>query len=490
MSLQRGALPKPLTIAGVWFLLFGCTLALYTPFLGAPYFMDDLLFYFVPPPPHLYDYFSLPGSSSHLYRPGEAIILTLIQQHFGLSTLPLHLVSMAAHATLGATVWIAALGLGYRRFEAAMACILVMVTQVGAPALLGNDTMSQAVSTALGSLACLLVGIGYLRNAGVSTGFWAASVLAYFASLFFKETALGLILIIALLTGLASLGKPDWPSRIRFALWRLAPYGAAAIVYFICRLHAGMPLSGGGAYRISVGFNVIQNLAEFAWVSLNPVSSVVVFYAIQDSDAVVLTALGVILAFILILLFAGLWMSSRKKLAALLACCILAALFPAFLLQHVSELYVYNAAPYIALMFALLLGSLWNHRHLARACLIVVCALLFGAQVFATRQKASMMDANGKAAASMMEAIARSMKTLPQNSEILLAQDDVPTQQYSVYVLNGLSVLWIGESRIGPIYGRPDVNVRIVSKRYLRGIRPNPHLLILELVDGVLRPID
>jgi hypothetical protein len=89
-------------------------------------------------------------------------------------------------------VWVAAWRLGYNRFEVFLACALMLVTQWGVLALLDNDTMSQAMSTALGAAACLLLGIACLDNVErpgkqLSQGYLAASALCYFASLFSRK---------------------------------------------------------------------------------------------------------------------------------------------------------------------------------------------------------------------------------------------------------------------------------------------------------------
>jgi hypothetical protein len=489
--MESHSLPRAPAIAAAWLSLFGLTLALYTPFLSAPYFADDLLFYFNSPPPHLVDYFWVRGYASQAYRPGEAIILTLIQSHFGFNTLPIHLVSMAAHASLCCMVWIAALRLGYGRLQALLACVLTLVTQMGAPALLDNDTISQAMSAALGGAACLLLGIAcldYVERPGrqLSRGYLTASALCYFMSLFFKETALGLILVITLFTGLVALRKESGRERIYFALRSLIPYGVLIAVYFVARLHAGAPVSGGGRYDISVGMNVIKNLALFGLAAVSPISTVTVALAAQGGRAVMLGLISLALLLVAVTVLAGIWTSSRRNIAALLVGCILAALFPAFLLQRVSELYVYNASPYIALLIALSLGSLAG-RGIAVTALMAACSvLLIGGQVFANRQKAFLRNGNGESAAAMMKSIAEYMQRLPPDSEVWLIQVKSAALEYSEYVMSGIDVLEDGVGRIGPIYGRPDVKVKFVSKQDLEGVGPDAHRLVLELRDGVL----
>jgi hypothetical protein len=481
-------------LAAAWLALFALTVALYTPYLNAPYFSDDLAFYYYAPPPHLVDYFWMHGSAMHAYRPGEAIILTLIQSHFGMNTLGIHLVSIAAHASLCVMVWIAACRLGYGRVQALFAGALMLVTQMGAPALLGNDAMSQAVSAALGGAACLILGIACLDCAKspsgeLSHGSLAGSALCYFASLFFKETALGLIVIIALFLGLLALGKEQGRGAIRSFIGRLVPYGVLIGIYFAARFSAGLPVSGGGQYRVHVGLNVVKNLAQFGMVAVSPISSVAAALAFQGGR---FAALGLMAAAALLVagtLAVGIRVSQRKGIAALLACCVLAALFPALLLGHVSELYVYNAYAYIALFIALALGALANRGYALRAAMLLCSILLLAGQVFANRQKASLMNANGEKAAALMASIAPYIQRLPQNGEVWLIREESAAPEYSIYVLSGLDVLEFGEDRLGPMNGRPDVNVKLVARRALQGLLSDGRQVVLELRNGSLTQV-
>jgi hypothetical protein len=477
-------------VAAVWLLSFGLTLALYAPFLSVPYFGDDLLFYFSSPPPHLFEYFWLQGYASQAYRPGEAIILTLIQSRFGLNTLPIHLVSIAAHASVCSMVWAAAWRLGYGRLEALLACALMLVTQWGVLALLDNDTMSQAMSTALGTAACLLMAIACLdvmEQPGheLSRRYLAASALCYFASLLFKETSLGLILAITLFAGLVALRKTSHRERISFAFGGLTPYACLIAVYFFLRLNAGLHLSGGERYEVSLGMNAVKNLALFGLASLNPVSSVTQALAIQSGGVVVLGLSALALLLVAIAVLAGVWVSPRRKIAALLICCMLAALFPAILLQHVSELYLYNAWPYAALFIALSLGALAGRGGAAKALAAACSILLTGGQIFVDRQKAYLLDANGQSAAAMMTSITEFMQRLPSGGEVWLIRAKSEAPQYSEYVMNGLDVLE-SVSRIGPVYGRPDIKVKFVSRQALDGLQPDRQRLVLELRNGKL----
>jgi hypothetical protein len=489
------SLPSMSRIAAAWMLFYAAAVVMYLPYLGAPYFSDDLLFYFISPPAHLIQYFWTPGADPHLYRPGEAIILTLIQKNFGFNTIPIHIVSIAAHASLCCMVWIAAVRLGFKVFAAAVAAILMLVSQIGVAALLGNDSLSQAMGAAFGTLSILLLGCASLEFIGssgqrVSYGLVTCSALAFFAGIMFKETGLGMFGAVALFAVMMALSKSSWPARLQFMTMVMLPYVFLVIVYFVARAIAGhgQIISGSGPYKISVGSNVIRNLAQFASAAVAPISTVTTALAIQGRELGTLALAGAAELIVGVTVMVGIVPLVRRPIVLVLICCTLTALFPAMILQHVSELYLYNALPFIALLLGLAFNSVWERGGSLRAAAMVSLILLFTGQVLANHQKAALMNANGLAATRLIRTIIGYMKNMPFNGEILLTEGPSSGPHYSVFVLHGLEVVEWGCERLGPMFGRPDVTIRMVDEVRTRGLRADSRRLILRLQNGDLEP--
>ena len=162
---------------------------------------------------------------------------------------------------------------------------------------------------------------------------------------------------------------------------------------------------------------------------------------------------------VVIALAVGLWRipAAVPKFLLLCAAC---ALVPAILLEHVSELYAYNAAPYFALLVGLAIASLWQKR---KQALAIGLGLAIGCHIFADRQKAALMYANGKAAERLLcPPSGNTSHQMPAGGEIILAESPVAEPRYSIYLLHGLDVLAIGCWRFGAIFGRPDVAVTLM----------------------------
>jgi hypothetical protein len=480
-------------LAAGWLICCALTVLLYLPWLSAPYYSDDFLFYFAPPPPHLYDFFRMPGASAQLYRPAESIILRIIQSRFGFHTVAIHLVAIAAHASLCSMVWLAATRLKLTRFAALIAVACMLLTQVAPPALLGNDSMSQAMGAALCALSLLIASVAYQNRAYLNgSGNLRASpnlldiagAVAFFAGLLFKETGLGLVFPIALLSFLPGFRKSGWFSGVKATVAQMLPYAGLTLVYLFLRLGARGPLSGGGSYRIGLGFNVPRNLAQEAIALINPVSSVGVFIGAVTRSYGVLLVAALASGVVLIALTVGLW--RIPAVPKFLLVCAACALVPAILLEHVSELYAYNAAPYFALLVGLAAGSLGQRR---KQALAIALGLTIGSQIFADRQKAALMDANGKAAERLLPAIQQYIDHMPAGGEIILAQLPVAEPRYSIYLLHGLDVLAIGCWHFGAIFGRPDVAVTLMPMEEAMALPPDRTRLMLELKDDRLQPL-
>ena len=472
-----------LAISGLSLLL---GLIIYAPFLRAPYFSDDLLFYFKPPAPHWYTYFVTVGPALQAYRPLEAAILTQIQLHFGFETWPIHVISLAALTLLSGLTWLTAVELGYSSVAAYLSCAIVVISQIAEPAVLGNDTMSQAASALLGAAGAYL----FWRATNTrSVGFHLASLACYFAALFFKETALGYCAVIAVLAFALLSDRVN----VRHSLIRLTrallPYALATLIYLAARIYAGGPVGSAGSYRISLGTNVIANLALSAVAAISPISTVSSAVSVQTRNFAamigIVAAVGVMCAIAL----AGFAVSTRRRLMILLAACAVASLFPTFLLQHVSELYVYNAMPFVALLLAAVLADLWAKGTLGQFVVLASAVLFISGQLVAVHEKSKLMFDNGVRAAAMMNDLAADMRSLPANSTILLADAEKREPKYSVFVLHGFDVLEFGAPRLGAIYDRPDIAIEITPESAIYQFRGKPNVFVARLVNGRLQPL-
>jgi hypothetical protein len=376
--------------------------------------------------------------------------------------------------------------------DTVLACTFTFFSQVSVTTILGNDTLSQAASALFGYLSAFFLYIAFFDRPeelkATQTSYrlvW--SVACYAMALFCKETALGFLVVALILIGIVASRKPVWSDRLKRALLLSGPFIAVTLVYAVARRHAGGHYSESGIYHMGFGFNVIHNIAEFSLAAFGPFSTVSAAVASQTGNKSYLISAALGWMFVAATVVGGILISTRKRLILCLSVCALASLFPTYLLSHVSELYLYNAVPFLSLIVGIALGSLFRRNRWAQIVAITCAALLIGAQVYADRQKAELMTQNGRSAASMMAVVAQFMKDLPANSEILLVNAAERKPEYSVFVLKGFDVLDYGTYKVGPLLGRRDVNVRIINKTDARKLTPQANVLMLELAGDRMR---
>lgn len=482
VSAGHRRVPLPL-----WWVVFFClSIVLYWPGLRGGYFSDDLLFFFYSPPKHLWEYFAMRGAAAQAYRPLEAIILTAIQQRFWFNTLPIHLLSLAAHAGLACAVLSAARLLGLRASGAVLACGFMLVGQVGAPAVLGNDTLSQSASAMLGAWSALLLGRVWLARRSrpgerIRWKWLLASMALYAGTIFFKETGFGYLAIALLLIAAMALEESEWARRLSTGFVFALPYGCVTVLYWLARLHAGAPTAESGSYRIHVGLNLLRNLVEFAIAAFGPVSTVNGAVAMEMHKIPDLAFEGLGWLLVVTVMVIGIWISGRRALCGGVLGLAVASLFPAYLLTHVSELYLYNAVPWLALVFGIAFGSIWRLHLRGKIAVLICVGVWISGEIHADRQKAELMAMNGHNAALVYAGLQPYLRALPHNGEIVLVNPPNREPEYSVFVLKGFDVVDLGNLRIGPIFGRPDVRVEIVEQGRVATLAPREDRVLLGL---------
>jgi hypothetical protein len=89
----------------------------------------------------------------------------------------------------------------------------------------------------------------------------------------------------------------------------------------------------------------------------------------------------------------------------------------------------------------------------------------------------------------MRDGLAPYIQSAPSNSDIVLIDTGGGGLKYSVYLLQGFDVLEFGAEKLGDIYGRPDVNVRIARTPEDEENRGGRQALLLHLVGNMPEPL-
>src|SRR5581483_7879969 len=167
----------------------------------------------------------------------------------------------------------------------------------------------------------------------------------------------------------------------------------------------------------------------------------------------------------------------------------LGSLFPMVLMNHISELYIYNSTPFFSILAGIGLGAalecLQARRYVASA-LGGGILLLFASHVAAVRDKALLMQENGERATMLLDRLAPYFDQVPQNGALLLVNPRSSHAEYTVYLMNGFNMLQFGEADIKKLHAREDIDLAIIDESGITRDRQRPDALILGLdADGL-----
>lgn len=480
----------------LWLVVMGVTaLVVYWPGLNASYFLDDYQFVFDEPSSKVFWYFAHPNDQSGFYRPIQASFLAIVQTCFGMQCWPIRLTQIALHVLLAWLVYVMIVTFGFSRLQAGIGAVFMLLSQANAMAVLSNDTLSQLGGTLFGCLALWFLYRFYHRATDgpsplgqqkrIDCKYYVTSLAMLVLSLFSKETSVSFLPMAAVVALLANLRITRSSLAVKKAIVDLLPYALAAGVYLAARsvIVGSQPTFGSGRYNFHVGVNIIRNLVMSGFALFVPVSTVTVFSWFKSGALVVLGVIGILTLAFFVLVALGLWYTNRPGVTFLMAGLALLGLFPTALLNHVSELYIYNSMPFVAVLVGIGLGQLWLLLRAKRAghafLMLMVCALMVS-HIVAVRSKAQLMDYNGQRAAALLQQVNSFADNAPLNGHLWLCNPPVKSMEYSVFCVSGFNVLHFALS-IPHLWNRTDLEMRIVSPADMAGTSLPEDTLVLTL---------
>jgi hypothetical protein len=475
-------------IGAIWFLvLVVAGTLLYLPGLNGAYYADDFILVFDSPGSQLFTYFTtrLPNM---FYRPLQGFFLALVQGSVGLDTIPIHVTQLLLHCLLCGLLYLHALESGMPRPGALFGSFFMLFSQANVLAVANCDTLSQVLGTLAGCLALYVLDPHRIQGSCPPGGLhgethakraYITALLLYVVSLLSKESSVAFLPLLLFLYVISVVREGDRAERMRRTLLGATPFVLVTIAYVVMRDLAGSKEVAFGVerYDIRLGLNVPRNLVMLFFASTAPFSSVDVFQSFQLRDAgeILLFGLGTLLVTGFVVY--GIVRGRRRGVAVFWIASAIVTLVPVVPLNHVSELYTYNAMPFVALLFGLAFGT-----HLALAAgrkrrkLVVWGAaliLLVGLGVFA-RQKIMMVKRNGEEATRLLKVVTKYVEMVPKNGELLLVNPPSDRPEYSVFAMNGFSVLDYAEQRIRRITNRPDISIQIVNSEEVGDVSQSP----------------
>jgi len=467
----------------IWFpILALIVLCVYFKGLNISYYSDDFQFVFFPIPSSIFEYFIHKNPLNNFaYRPIQASLMILTQQYFGTNTLPIHLMSITTHIFLTWLIYHVMVRLGFSTLQAIIGSIFMAVSQANVHAVLSNDTLSQIMGTFFGCMSLWLLYKAYLLKSisgRMNVKLFFASIVLMGFAMFSKETSISLLLGLFFIAFLCNFRRRSY----KRAVIEIIPFGIITVFYFLARFLVVdvQPSLGMDRYQFHLGINIVKNTVQYFVAAFSPISTVFGYFAMKSGDIVQLSIFSMTIMVFISAIVYGLIRSN--KYVVIFVCLALIGSLPVVLLNHVSELYVYNSMPFISIIVGISLGGVFELTKTGwkKYFFQILLAGLFINNIFAIQSKASLMQHNGKRASELIGEIMPYVDNIPQNGILLLLNPPDDKMEYSVFVINNFNVLY---HRIKQLSPRDDFDIKIIDKSDLLQINNIERQLILTLKD-------
>jgi hypothetical protein len=446
----------------LWFcFLFLIGFIAYWNGLTIPYYGDDCKYIFNPIPQSIFYFFTHPSPNPDFFRPLELVFHIFFQSHFGLNTIPLHLLQLLFHILLAFVLYLAAIKLEFTTLQAMFSSLIMLVSQTNVFTVSSGDTLSQGAGTLFG---CLCLWYFYRALTTQNLLHYYASILFLLITLFFKETNISYlpaIFVIHLYHNFLSKSNSYQVSNI---IKKMLPFILVCGFYFLVRAQF---VSGHfeERYALQFGFGVLKNIALSLLSITLPFSSVTFVSAFKQGNSIlVFTFLLFTIAFLLFV-FIGLQRSQHKRFIILFSILGFINLFPPALIKNTSELYVYNAMPFFSLIIGIGIGTLLEK--IQREKFVVSLYALFlvviiTSHIFAVQQKVSLMKKNGERADVILHQITPFISNMQHGGNLFLLNPPKPKIEYSIFLIRGFNVL--GLNRIYHLSKRNDFFMKVLEQ--------------------------
>jgi hypothetical protein len=443
--------------------------------LRIPYFGDDFQWFFPKPSDMLFGNFFHRAPDNNWYRPLQSMVLAFIQMMWGADTLPIRVVHLLLQASIGVLIFRV---LRYWKVSFASSLIAALyfaVSQAATFAVICNDTMSQMMGSLFGALTLwnLYLGMKHVREgSSFPNSRTALCLLTFLFSLVSKETSAGLCFgVFTLILVMEPRNEKNRIKRGKVAT-RVLPFFLVGLMYVAMRFSVGatMPSYGSNSsYELHLGFNILKNIGLFAFQSVLPFSSALLAHKLYDRNILALAGIVGVTAMLGTTLLYGIWRSPQRRLIFDILCFALFAITPAIFLNHVSEVYLFNALPYVAVAFGFAIEYYWKES--ARAVRISFSALLtivFIANIVGAVQKTASLAEESSRSQVLMQQIYPIVSKLPNNGRLYLVNPVTYEFEYSVFAMKGFNVVKYADPWILRHTDRPDASIYVLDSAEYR----------------------
>jgi len=465
------------------------TIILHLANINGGYFSDDFTIFFPKGEINIFSlFFSANPYEPSVYRPLAGIYNGVVQYFFGTNAFLIHLMNLLLHGVISCVIYKGMIRLNMNKQSAIIASVLFIVAQSTVTATLRNCTMTQQLSCLFNLLFIYVLVFQEkpkIKQYLILCGLYVLGLLSKEASLAILPTAIVLIFIMSYYR------ENSLINGIKNAVFQIMPYIILTGAYFILRLLIGLPFSDGGRAKFSLDLYVVKNLMMLLFSNTNHFSSTDVFYALVSRNYTVLLIVVFVNMAIAAFVFWGVFKKKQVKLALVLILLMIISFFPTVLMPHVSELYGYNAMPFICIIYAIgfsyWLSQSKNKKNICIAILSVIILL----NVVSLQRKALLLNNNANMAQNLITQLQVILEGHPSGTQVFLINTDEEGLRYSYgnFHMTAAETLQYAEG-LSFLYflGRDDISFFYREKSDMASIPSGENIMLLTVVEGNLVP--
>ncbi|MFC1554439.1 hypothetical protein ACFL7D_07390 [candidate division KSB1 bacterium] len=437
---------------------------------SVPYYSDDFEVVIDDPSASLFSHLLNSHPGDHFYRPLQAVVLGSIQAAAGLDPIPVHLINLISHVLLCWIIFLIMTYFGFSGIQSALGSLFMLFSQANSHAVLNNDTLSQIFSTLFGIISLFLFTVFLIHRTNqvpvAEKLYLSFSVFFFLLSLLSKESSASYIILISFMSMIIT--KGDFLQRIKKTTLYLSPYILVVILFAVLRFNIvdTLPAEVSDRYSMQFGFNIIINTVQLFSATIIPFSTVSTYIALVNRDIYELLLVGVTALLLLSTVLLGFFRIKNKNTVNILICLSFLSLTPVLFLSRVSELYAYNAMPFISILFGIGFGfnvEVSKKVLLRKTVIYGIICLLFISNFFAVHSKSGMMLETGNRSTEIILQILRYIEEVPENGDLILINPETDQISYSVYIMPEFTVLDNALSYIKKLSNREDVNIKLIE---------------------------
>lgn len=454
----------------------------YSPSISGNYFADDFGFKFHDLNLNIKTVFS--PIHVYAYRPLEVLFLAIMQKTYGENTIPIHFSFLLLNLLFSASIMLWMLKKGYSNYSSFLAFSIMALSQANSHAVSSLDTFSQISSTFLGYFSLSLF-ITYISGETYIRYYqYAGSFIILIIALLCKESAMSFIVIYSILVVIYIFKHCNHDNKKALSLLiSLTPFILSLFVFMFLRKHFNLVPAefGSERYNIGTGLNVFKNFLKAIFQSVQPHSSVDLYLNMKNNQLTTPIIASLFSIMIILITITGILKNKRYTISNAIILFLPISMFPTILLNHISELYVYNMVPLIAILIGIGIGTLYENltNKLLKAlilCFISIFSIWNAISVFS---KSKLINQNGIEAEQILNKIQPYYSCIPHNGKLILINPEISDKtEYSIYKRTGFRLIEDGEVEIKRRSKRNDFDIIIKDHKILDSIDTQNSLIL------------